>query len=369
MNTPLTDVELLDLLADALDPAPIRPTPAEHEQLRQALATAPTPEAERQRAPRKVTSLRRLPHPVAAVVMVATLTTGGAAAAVETNTLPGPLRSIAFAVGLPVTSPTDQEVDNDLAALRAALNLGDAIAIRTDAAALSRDLDGLSPDDRVTVDGEANLLLSQADVWLTAHPSVSDQIASGGSHQGTGDRVSGGDRRAVTDRGSEGGPSDGRGDDGSGSQEPPSITSNTSNTSNAQSGGNDSSSGTPGDGDQDGDGNAPSGTAPATGQSSGTADGGGNSQSRGPGGGDSSGSEGGSSPSDGGASSSSGGPGSPPAGSGSTRPAAPAAVFGRRGRRRIGRRRGRLKAVILHVPGRVVGATSVGLRLPQMPDV
>jgi hypothetical protein len=328
MNTPLTDVELLDLLADALDPAPIRPTPAEHEQLRQALATAPPPEAERQRTPRKETSLRRLPHPVAAAVIVATLTTGGTAAAVETNTLPGPLRSIAFAVGLPVTSPADQEVDNDLAALRGALNLGDATAIRADAAALSRDVDGLSPDDRVTVDGETNLLLAQADVWLTAHPSVSDQIASGGRHQGTDDRVNSGDRRAVTDRGSEGGPTDGRGDDGSGSQEPPSITSNTSNASNAQSGGNDFSSGTPGDGRQDGDGDSPSGTTPATGQSSGPADGGGGSQGRERGGGDSSGSEGGSSSSDGGASSSSGGPGSPPARSSSTGPAAPAQSSG-----------------------------------------
>ena len=219
MNTPLTDGELLDLLADALDPAPIRPTPAEYEQLREALATLPPPEAERRQTPRKVTSLRRLPHPVAAVVMVATLTTGGAAAAVGTNTLPDPLRSLAFAVGLPVTSPAGEKVDNDLAALRAALNLGDAIAIRADAAALSRDLDGLSPDDRVTFDGGANLLLAQAAVWLSTHPSVSDPIGSGERHQGTDDRVDGAGGRAVTKRGSEGGPRDGRGDDGAGTRE------------------------------------------------------------------------------------------------------------------------------------------------------
>ena len=228
MNTPLTDGELLDLLADALDPAPIRPTPAEYEQLREALATLPPPEAERRQTPRKVTSLRRLPHPVAAVVMVATLTTGGAAAAVGTNTLPDPLRSLAFAVGLPVTSPAGEKVDNDLAALRAALNLGDAIAIRADAAALSRDLDGLSPDDRVTFDGGANLLLAQAAVWLSTHPSVSDPIGSGVRHQGTDDRVDGAGGRAVTKRGSEGGPTDGRGDDGAGTREQSSNTSNTS---------------------------------------------------------------------------------------------------------------------------------------------
>ena len=336
MNTPLTDGELLDLLADALDPAPIRPTPAEYEQLRKALATVPPPEAERRQTPRKVTSLRRLPHPVAAVVMVATLTTGGAAAAVGTNTLPDPLRSIAFAVGLPVTSPADERIDNDLAALRATLNLGDAMAIRADAAALSRDLDALSPDDRVTVDGGANLLLAQAAVWLNAHPSVSDPIGSGGRHQGNTDgRVDGGDGRAVTKRGSEGGPTGRRGDDGSGTQEPP---SNRANTSNAQSGGNDSSTGTPGsrsgpgstggDGRQGGDGNSPSGTTPATGQKPGTDDGGGGSRGSGPGGSDSSGSAGGSSSSDGGASSTSGGPGSPPAGSGSTGPATPAATSG-----------------------------------------
>ena len=334
MNPPLTDGELLDLLADALDPAPIRPTPAEYEQLRKALATLPPPEAERRQTPRKVTSLRRLPHPVAAVVMVATLTTGGAAAAVGTNTLPDPLRSIAFAVGLPVTSPAGEKVDNDLAALRAALNLGDAIAIRADAAALSRDLDGLSPDDRVTFDGGANLLLAQAAVWLSTHPSVSDPIGSGGRHQGTNDGVDGAGGRAVTKRGSQGGPTDGRGDDGSGTQEP---ASNRANTSNEQNGRNDSSTGTPGslpgpgstggDGRQGGDGNSPSGTTPASGQNSGTDDGGG-SRGSGPGGGDSSGSAGGSSSSDGGASSTSGGPGSPPAGSGSTGPAAPAASSG-----------------------------------------
>ncbi len=335
MNAPLTDGELLDLLADALDPAPIRPTPVEYEQLRKALGTVPPPEAERRQTPRKVTSLRRLPHPVAAVVMVATLTTGGAAAAVETNTLPGPLRGLAFAVGLPVTSPADEKVDNDLAALRAALNLGDAVAIRADAAALSHDLDGLSPDDRVTFDGEANLLLAQAAVWLTAHPSVSDPITSGERHQGTDDRVDGAGGRAVTKRGSEGGATEGRGDDGSGTREQP---SNRANTSNAQSGGNDSSSGTPGsrsgpgstggDGRQGGDGNPPSGTTPATGQNSGTDDGGGSPQGGGPGSGGSSGSEGGSSASDGGASSTSGGQGSSPAGSGSTGPVAPASPSG-----------------------------------------
>jgi hypothetical protein len=319
MNAPLTDGELLDLLADALDPAPIHPTPAEHEQLRRALATV-SAAGEHQQAPRKVNSLRRLPHPVAAVAVVVALTTGGAAAAVETNTLPGPLRNIAVAVGLPVTSPALEQVDSDLAALRAALNLGDASAIRADAATLSHDLDTLSPDDRVTVDGGANLLLTQADGWLSAHPSDSGPAKSGGSRQGTDDHVGGGDGRAVTGGDSGGGDTNGRGGDGSETQEP---------STNTSSGGDDSSGGTSGsgpgpgntsgEGSQDGDGSSASGTTPVTGQTPVTDGGGGSGGGQGDGG--SSGTDGGSSSSDGGPSSMSGGPGSTLSGSGSTSPA------------------------------------------------
>ena len=157
-----TDGDLLEMVAGALAPAPIRPTPADYEQLRRALASS-VPSPELQLTPRKVSSLRRLPHPVAAMVAVAVLTTGGAAAAVSTNTLPGPLRNFAFAVGLPVTSPALEQVDGDLASLRAALTLGDETAIRTDAATLRRDLEALGPADRVTASAGANLLLTRAD--------------------------------------------------------------------------------------------------------------------------------------------------------------------------------------------------------------
>jgi hypothetical protein len=308
MNAPLTDDDLLDLLATALAPESIRPTPAEHEQLRLTLACESVP-AERPQTPRKLISLRRLPHPVAAAVVVAALTTGGAAAAVKTDTLPGPLRSLASAVGLPVTSPALQQVDNDLTALRTALQLGDASAIRSDAAVLGRDLDALNPDDRVTVDGEVNLLLAQADGWLSAHPSV-----SGGD-------VEGGDDNGVTGGASgRGGPGSGSGD---GSQTPePRL-----NTSNSGHGGDDSSSGGPGPGSGSGStsgegtsgdgGDGSSGTTPGSGQDPATSGSGGSGGGSGSGDSGFPGGPGSSSSSGGNASSTSGGSGGAPSGSGS----------------------------------------------------
>ncbi len=183
MTTPIADDELLDLLAVVIVPASVRPTAAEHEQLRRALATQ-SEEAERREPLHRVVRFGRLPHPVAAAIVVAALTTGGAAAAVKTNSLPGPLRSIASDVGIPMTSPALEHVDNDLNALRAALQLGDANGIKTDAATLSRDVDTLNADDRITVDGEVNVLLAQAGGWLAAHSS-----GPGNDHRGTGDNT------------------------------------------------------------------------------------------------------------------------------------------------------------------------------------
>jgi hypothetical protein len=305
MTLPLADDELLATLAAALEPAQIHPSPLEFEQLRRALDIATMPDNEVHDTRRTVTSLRRLRHPVAAVVAVAVLTTGGAAAAVSTNTLPGPLRNIAFSVGLPVTSPALEQVDGDLAALRAALKLGDAAAIRSDASTLRRDLAALGSGDRVTAGAGATLLLTQAGAWMSAHPPRSAPVSSDGSGAGT-------DEHAAGSEGTTGG-------DGSDSGE------SDTNGTNTEAGGDDNSSngatasgstsGDTSDGGSGGDGGTTSGATSGTTQVPVTEGGGGTD---GTGDGGSSTSDGGGSSSDGGGTSTSGGGGSPNSGSGSS---------------------------------------------------
>jgi hypothetical protein len=319
MSPPLSDTELLEMLAGALAPAPVVPTPAEREQLRRVLASdLPSFELD-VLSPRKVIPLRRLRRPIVAAVAAAVLTTGGAAAAVESNTLPGPLRNIAVAVGLPVTSPTLEQVDNDLAALRAALSVGDVAAIRADVAMLRRDLDALGPADRATAAVGANLLLAQADGWLTAHPSASEPAASG---------------QSATPTDEDGGASEGHagGIGTGGTNETDGVESAKgsphTNAQDQETGGDDASGtstnpgppsgGTSGGGPGSGVGDTGSGAAPATGQSTVNPDGDQRSSGEGSGGGGSSITNSGGSSSDGSPSSTSGGGVSSLSGDGST---------------------------------------------------
>jgi hypothetical protein len=126
----LTDVELLTSLRIALSPPPAVPDDIALAQLHatlQELETEFAPvdistatQSRRNRHGTRVLHSRRGARStfVAASAIAFALTAGVAAAAVATNTLPGPTRAFAYDVGLPVTSPALYGAQQSAAALR-----------------------------------------------------------------------------------------------------------------------------------------------------------------------------------------------------------------------------------------------------------
>jgi hypothetical protein len=174
------DDQLLDALRVSLAPSAVRPGPAELSAFRAALASrfvgtsvtdrpaggVPT-EAAGRTGRSWSRGVRRVRHPVTALVAAAVLATGGVAAAgVATDTLPGPARQIAFAMGLPVSSPALETTRGAMGDLQRSLDRQDAAAIRTGAGAVRTDLATLAPSDRARVEPAADRLLARADAAL-----------------------------------------------------------------------------------------------------------------------------------------------------------------------------------------------------------
>src|ERR1700722_6395545 len=114
----MTDLELLSQLHDVLAAPPVRPDAQSLARLHETLA-----ELERESGPVSITTAVRhrtsgerahdrrrrfagRSSVLVASAVAAALTASVAAAAVATNTLPGPMRAIAYDVGLPVVSPS-----------------------------------------------------------------------------------------------------------------------------------------------------------------------------------------------------------------------------------------------------------------------
>jgi hypothetical protein len=124
----LTDVELLAHLEGALSAPPVRPddvTMARLYATLEELAIEDEPvniaTAAARRSSRQLTLPRRTvarSSVIAASALAFALSAGVAAAAVATNTLPGPTRAIAYDLGLPVTSPSLFRAEQSAAALR-----------------------------------------------------------------------------------------------------------------------------------------------------------------------------------------------------------------------------------------------------------
>ena len=106
---------------------------------------------------------------------------GGAVAA---NTLPGPLRSVAYDAGLPVSSPALVAAQEAESTLQQALPSQDRSVIAPDAAALRQRLSALDPSDRATADPRAERLLSEADALLE-HGTAKTTTRSTGSSAST----------------------------------------------------------------------------------------------------------------------------------------------------------------------------------------
>ena len=228
------DDTLMEVLGEVLAPEPVGPGPEVFAALHQALATragvvddatdqgalaavlpfAP-PSAVPTRRSATWAGLHRLRHPVAAAVAVGVLATSGVAAAgVATDHLPGPTRSVAFALGLPVTSPALEAARGTVDQLSVALAARDVTQVQASVARLRSQLDGLTPGDRAQIDASAGVLLTQAYVFLIAEAgsgsaSLPGQTPSGGTGPGasggsdpSGSTDSSGSSRSGTSSGS-----------------------------------------------------------------------------------------------------------------------------------------------------------------------
>jgi hypothetical protein len=218
---PMDDAELLQTLTTALAPEPVQPGPGQLAALHQALATRQdvvVAETDNVRAtagacaevtPLWLARANRLRHPAAALIAAAVLATGGvAAAAVATNTLPGPTRVVAFDLGLPVSSPALVVAQREIVVLRVDLAQRNGAAVAIATASVRADVARLSASDRRQVEPDAGRLLIEADSFLDA-TRTPDDGADGGSpshSDGPGSAPSGPGR-------SPGGSSDGPGDD------------------------------------------------------------------------------------------------------------------------------------------------------------
>ena len=166
---------LLAALGSALAPEQVEPGPGAIAALHQALEARRSAAIENGSAvvvafspwKRRTASwagIHRLRQPMAAVVAIGVLATSGVAAAgVATDHLPGPTRNVAYALGLPVTSPALASAQGTIAHLRVALAAHDVTQIQALATLLRTQLASLSAADRDSIKATTTEQLSQAD--------------------------------------------------------------------------------------------------------------------------------------------------------------------------------------------------------------
>jgi hypothetical protein len=179
----LTDVELLTRLQDALTPAPARPDEVSLARLHATLAelanesepvsiTTALERRDRVRSTplrRRVTARTSL---VAASALAFALTAGVAAAAVATNTLPGPTRAIAYDLGLPVTSPALFRAETSANQLHQAILTNNHTRERQLAHQLVGDLKTLNTSDLSQIEKAAKKLLVEVGVSVPKLPGA-----------------------------------------------------------------------------------------------------------------------------------------------------------------------------------------------------
>jgi hypothetical protein len=279
VTPPFDDDALLATLGAALAPEPVEPGPEAMAALHQALdartldaadgdSGVVVPFAPPKRRSATWVGIHRLRQPVVAAVAIGVLATSGVAAAgVATDHLPGPTRTVAYDLGLPVTSPALEAARGTMAQLKVALAAHDVAQVLASAALLRTRLAGLSTTDRAQIEASAGDLLAQADTFTQA--DASGTSTGSGSSAGTGVSTgsgtsSGSDTSNGTTKGgttsSNGGSTNGSGD---GSDR---TTPGTSGSSDGGSGGTTPGSGPTGTtepGDSSGRGSTP-GTAPNT---------------------------------------------------------------------------------------------------------
>jgi hypothetical protein len=178
-----TDLELFSQLRDALDTPPVRPDAASLARLHATLAElelecAPvsitTPVRHRTATPRSSAIRRRRVAGRSSILVAgavaAALTAGVAAAAVATNTLPGPTRAFAYDVGLPVTSPSLYHAQQTETQLRHALRNHDGSQSRRLGQQLIGEMETLNYSDLSQIRASADTLLVEVGLGL---PTIS----------------------------------------------------------------------------------------------------------------------------------------------------------------------------------------------------
>lgn len=224
------DQELLGRLGAALAPPAAEPSMAELMRLRSALSTP------------ALTPSRRLRTWVAAGLAITLVSGTGTAFALSGANLPGPLRSVANAVGLPVDSEQMAAAKSAIAALRHALDGGDVTSVRTAAADLLEALSRLSDSERQAVAAEAGALLIRADQLLSAEDESPTGAPADGVDSGSGDdRLDGHESETTEPSGSDSSGADSLGPSSSDSSESGSSGSGLSDSSGSGSLGSGSS--------------------------------------------------------------------------------------------------------------------------------
>jgi hypothetical protein len=165
------DDRLLHLLADALAPEPVEPSPGELAHLYRAVTT-PRPAA-RHRPRSAVASLRR---PIPAIAAAFVLLSGGTAVALTGPPLPRPVRAVAHDVGLPVDSPELADARGATSHLEHALEAREAKAVQAAADRLEKRLRNVHGDERAEIEREAQKLLDRANASVATPPAATPLV-------------------------------------------------------------------------------------------------------------------------------------------------------------------------------------------------
>ncbi|HVB71447.1 MAG TPA: hypothetical protein VND83_08110 [Acidimicrobiales bacterium] len=114
-------------------------------------------------------------------MIAATLLVGGvAAAAVATDTLPGPARAIAWDLGLPVTSPKLYQARQVVSHLQLSLRSHDRRSTTSLGRTLARDLKKLDAGDLSQIQSTADQLLEKAGVNAVTSVTITPPSILGG---------------------------------------------------------------------------------------------------------------------------------------------------------------------------------------------
>jgi hypothetical protein len=171
------DDELIEQLRSALAAPTVAPDQRTMDGLTRELAALKTVRGGRSTRTGTITSLRRVAgrgvSTLSLVIGAGLLAGGVAAAAVATDTLPGPTRNIAWDLGLPVTSPALYQARQVASHLQVSLHSRDRQSSTSLGRTLVRDLKGLDPSDLAQIQGSADQLLQKAGVSAVTGVTIS----------------------------------------------------------------------------------------------------------------------------------------------------------------------------------------------------